>query len=103
MAEKVQKGVGIAMIPILSIFAMGASQGGVNAGLATMAMNFPDAGANIGYVIGMVAAGMIPAGILSGILTGRYIKYRTTIIIAIFFTMIHLSTVLYEFYSINMP
>ena len=82
MAEKVQKGVGIAMIPILSIFAMGASQGGVNAGLATMAMNFPDAGANIGYVIGMVAAGMIPAGILSGILTGRYIKYRTTIIIA---------------------
>lgn len=86
MSEKVQKniqkGVGIAMIPILSVFAMGASQGGVNAGLATMAMNFPEAGPNIGYVISMVALGMIPAGFLSGFLTGRYIKYRTTIIVA---------------------
>ncbi len=82
MEKKVQKGIGIAMIPILSIFALGASQGGVNAGMATMAMNFPDAGANIGYVVSMVALGMIPAGILSGIITGRFIKYRTTIIIA---------------------
>lgn len=82
MKEKAQKGIGIAMIPILSIFALGASQGGVNAGMATMAMNFPDAGPNIGYVVSMVALGMIPAGILSGILTGRFIKYKTTIIIA---------------------
>ncbi len=82
MTEKAQKGIGIAMIPILSVFALGASQGGVNAGLATMAMNFPDSGADIGYVVSMVAAGMIPAGILSGILTGRFIKYKTTIIIA---------------------
>jgi len=80
--KNIQKGVGIAMIPILSVFAMGASQGGVNAGLATMAMNFPEAGPNIGYVISMVALGMIPAGFLSGFLTGRYIKYRTTIIVA---------------------
>lgn len=82
MGEKIQKGVGLAMVPILSVFALGASQGGINAGLNTMAMNFPDAGANIGYVISMVALGMIPAGVLSGILTGRFIKYRTTILIA---------------------
>ena len=83
MGEKAKKGIGFAMVPILSIFALGASQGGVNAGLNTMAMAFPEAGANIGYVISMVALGMIPAGILSGILTGKYIKYKTTIIIAI--------------------
>ena len=83
MGEKIKKGVGYAMVPILSIFALGASQGGVNAGMATMAMAFPEAGANISYVVSMVALGMIPAGILSGILTGKYVKYRTTIIIAI--------------------
>lgn len=71
MGEKAKKGIGFAMVPILSIFALGASQGGVNAGLNTMAMAFPEAGANIGYVISMVALGMIPAGILSGILTGK--------------------------------
>ena len=83
MAETAKKRVGVAMIPILAIFALGASQGGVNAGLNTMAMAFPEAGANIGYVISMVALGMIPAGFLSGAITGKYVKYRTTIIIAI--------------------
>lgn len=83
MNDKVKKSIGYSMVPILSIFALGASQGGVNAGLNTMAMAFPEAGANIGYVISMVALGMVPAGILSGMLTGKYIKYRTTIIIAI--------------------
>ena len=83
MGEKAQKSIGYAMIPILSIFALGASQGGVNAGLNTMAMAFPEAGPNIGYVVSMVALGMIPAGFLSGAITGKYVKYRTTIIIAI--------------------
>ncbi len=83
MSGTAKKGVGMAMVPILAIFALGASQGGVNAGLNTMAMAFPEAGANIGYVVSMVALGMIPAGILSGMITGKYVKYRTTIIIAI--------------------
>ena len=83
MAETAKKRVGVAMIPILAILALGADQGGVNAGLNTMAMAFPEAGANIGYVISMVALGMIPAGFLSGAITGKYVKYRTTIIIAI--------------------
>lgn len=83
MSETTKKRVGMAMVPILAIFALGASQGGVNAGLNTMGMAFPEAGANIGYVVSMVALGMIPAGFLSGALTGKYVKYRTTIIIAI--------------------
>ena len=33
MAETAKKRVGVAMIPILAIFALGASQGGVNAGI----------------------------------------------------------------------
>lgn len=83
MAEQAKKKVGLAMVPILAVFALGASQGGVNAGLNTMAMAFPEAGPDIGYVVSMVALGMIPAGFLSGAITGKYVKYRTTIIIAI--------------------
>ena len=42
MGEKAKKGIGFAMVPILSIFALEkeASGGGVNAGLSTMAMAF---------------------------------------------------------------
>ena len=83
MSETAKKRVGMAMVPILAIFALGASQGGVNAGLNTMAMAFPEAGANIGYVVSMVALGMIPAGVLSGMITGKFVKYRTSIIVAI--------------------
>lgn len=71
------------IIPIMAIFALGASQGGVNAGIATMSAAFPDAGAGIVYVISIVALGMIPSGILSGMVSGKYIKYKASIIIAI--------------------
>lgn len=76
------------MIPIMAIYALGASQGGINAGLATMGASFPDVGANIAYVVSIVALGMIPAGLLSGILTGKVIKYRTSIIAAIILYLI---------------
>ena len=82
-SAQVKEGFNKAIIPIMAIFALGASQGGVNAGLATMGAAFPEAGPNIGYVISMVALGMIPSGIISGAVTGRFIKYRTSIIAAI--------------------
>jgi MFS family permease len=75
-------------IPIMAIFALGASQGGVNAALSTMAVAFPNAGAGIAYVISIVALGMIPAGALSGFVTGRYVRYKTSIIIAIILYLI---------------
>lgn len=78
-----KKGFNKILVPIMAIFALGASQGGVNAGISTMAMAFPEAGAGIAYVISMVALGMIPAGILSGMISGKYIKYKTSLIIAI--------------------
>lgn len=78
-----KKGFNKIIIPIMSIFALGASQGGVNAGMATISAAFPEAGAGVAYVISMVALGMIPAGALSGLITGRFIKYKTSIIIAI--------------------
>lgn len=83
VSEKTYDKVGKAMVPIMAIYALGASQGGVNAGMATFAVAFPDAGANIAYVVSMVALGMIPSGIISGVVTGKYIKYRTSIITAI--------------------
>jgi MFS family permease len=70
-------------IPIMAIFALGASQGGVNAALQTMGQVFPSAGAGIAYVISIVALGMIPASAITGLVTGRYIKYKTSIIIGI--------------------
>lgn len=82
-SQKVKKGIASAVAPIMAIYALGASQGGVNAGMATMGAAFPDAGANIAYVVSMVALGMIPAGLLSGVVTGRWIKYKTSIIVAI--------------------
>lgn len=83
MEKKTAEKLGLAMIPVMSIYALGASQGGVNAGMATFGMAFPDAGANIGYVVSMVALGMIPSGIISGLVTGKFIKYRTSVIAAI--------------------
>lgn len=81
-AETKQK-VGKAMVPIMAIYALGASQGGINAGLATMGASFPDVGANIAYVVSIVALGMIPGSLLTGLLTGKKIRYRTSIIVAI--------------------
>ena len=81
-SAQVKEGFNKAIIPIMAIFALGASQGGVNAGLATMGAAFPEAGPNIGYVISMVALGMIPSGIISGAVTGRFIKYRTSFQVA---------------------
>lgn len=83
MTEQVKKRVGKLMVPVMAIYALGASQGGINAGLATMGMSFPDAGANIAYVVSIVALGMIPSGILSGMLTGKKISYRLSVILAI--------------------
>lgn len=83
MTSETKQKIGKAMIPIMAIYALGASQGGINAGLATMGASFPDVGPNIAYVVSIVALGMIPAGLLSGILTGKVIKYRTSIIAAI--------------------
>lgn len=83
VSKKMQKGIGKAIAPIMAIYALGASQGGVNAGMATMGAAFPDAGANIAYVVSMVALGMIPAGLISGVVTGRYIKYKTSILVAV--------------------
>lgn len=81
--SKVNESIGKMMIPIMAIYALGASQGGINAGMATMGAAFPEAGANIAYVVSIVALGMIPAGLLTGIMTGKVIKYRTSIICAI--------------------
>ena len=50
MTSEVKQKVGKAMVPIMAIYALGASQGGINAGLATMGASFPDVGANIGCV-----------------------------------------------------
>lgn len=83
MTEKTAQKIGYAMIPVMAIYALGASQGGVNAGMATFAVAFPEAGANIAYIVSMVALGMIPSGIISGLVTGKYIKYRTSILAAI--------------------
>ena len=84
MAEARQRTVGLAaVIPIMAIYALGASQGGVNAGTATMALAFPEAGANISYVVSMVALGMIPACVVSGMVTGRYVGYRASIILSL--------------------
>ena len=83
MSTQTQERLGKIMVPIMAIFALGASQGGVNAGMATMSMAFPDAGANIAYIVSIVALGMIPSGIISGAVTGKFIKYRTSIIAAI--------------------
>lgn len=87
-ANKVNQHIGKLMIPIMAIYALGASQGGINAGIATMGANFPDVGPNIAYVVSIVALGMIPAGALTGIVSGRYIKYRTSIIVAIILYLI---------------
>lgn len=38
MTSEVKQKVGKAMVPIMAIYALGASQGGINAGLATMAL-----------------------------------------------------------------
>lgn len=74
---------GAAVVPIMAIYALGASQGGVNAGLATISQAFPDAGANISYITSMVALGMIPACILSGMLAGRKVGYKSSIIVSL--------------------
>lgn len=79
--EKMQKRQMI-FIPIMAIFALGASQGGVNAALSTMDMTF-NVGPDIAYVISIVALGMIPSGAISGYVTGRFVKYKTSIICAI--------------------
>lgn len=83
MSTETQEKLGKIMVPVMAIFALGASQGGINAGMATMSMAFPEAGPNIAYVVSIVALGMIPSGIISGAVTGKYIKYRTSIIAAI--------------------
>lgn len=88
MTSEVKQKVGKAMVPIMAIYALGASQGGINAGLATMGASFPDVGANIAYVVSIVALGMIPGGLLTGILTGKVIKYRTSIVTAIILYLI---------------
>lgn len=72
-ANKVNQHIGKLMVPIMAIYALGASQGGINAGIATMGAAFPEAGANIAYVVSIVALGMIPAGAITGIVSGRYI------------------------------
>ena len=87
-ANKVNQHIGKLMIPIMAIYALGASQGGINAGIATMGAAFPEAGANIAYVVSIVALGMIPAGALTGIVSGRYIKYRTSVLVAIILYLI---------------
>lgn len=46
-ANKVNQHIGKLMVPIMAIYALGASQGGINAGIATMGAAFPEAGANI--------------------------------------------------------
>lgn len=81
--EQKAKGTGAAIASIMAIYALGASQGGVNAGMATMGAAFPEAGANIAYVVSMVALGMIPAGAISGMVTGKFIKYKTSVLLAI--------------------
>ena len=50
MTSEVKQKVGKAMVPIMAIYALGASQGGINAGLATMGASFPDVGANIAFL-----------------------------------------------------
>lgn len=87
-ANKVNQHIGKLMVPIMAIYALGASQGGINAGIATMGAAFPEAGANIAYVVSIVALGMIPAGAITGIVSGRYIKYRTSILVAIILYLI---------------
>ena len=83
MTEATKQKVGKLMVPVMAIYALGASQGGVNAGIATMGASFPEAGANIAYVVSIVALGMIPSGVLSGMLTGKKISYRASVIAAI--------------------
>lgn len=88
MADKVNKSIGKLMIPIMAIYCLGASQGGINAGIATMGAAFPEAGPNIAYVVSIVALGMIPAGAITGIVSGKYIKYKTSVIVAIILYLI---------------